>query len=926
VESAHNRGPGQPDTYGADQSILEDLVRAALDRRSGAQWQLHGDGFWCRLQPADHVERIQGWKLHVSATPLSAAFILARVAPILIAQGCAFKFAHTLDNVYALVDTRASRGSGGKFVTAYPNDDDHLRVVSELLDEATYGLAGPSILSDRPVHPGSRVFYRYGAFQGIRHLTNDGTFDVMLAGPQGEPVKDQRQAWFSPPSWVPRPFPSDPASATARKRPEAVVLADRFIVRTAIQHANKGGVYRAQDRQTGETVILKQARAHVGSELTGLDARDTLRREADMLDRLHGDGLAPRRISLFESGDSVFLAEELIEGQGLDVWVYGCLGRAADRGIATAQARRVAGDLVDLVSRVHALGLVLRDLKPNNLIMMPDGRLQLIDPEYVEVPGTPSVNALTPGFAAPELLGRARIAPAPQQTVDLYSLGATMFFLVSGSVPFLVPDDLPARSYADRLTALVDAASVSNAALRYLAPVITGLMRDEPDERWELARVREFLDREPARVLGGVHPNEAPDAAALRDRLLRDGIEYLCESADFAAPGGPWTSGPFGLTTDRVSVQHGAAGVITVLTRAAAELEDDRALTVVRQGARWLAQRVQTLPRLLPGLLFGSSGSAIALYEAARLLGDADLAEQALDLILRISLDWDNPDVCHGLAGAGLAHLRLWQASSDPRLLPRVRLCADTLAAAAQFGPHGVFWPIPENFDSQLAGLVNYGFGHGVAGVAAFLLAAGRETGTDSYTDLAREAGQTLVTAADVQDGLVLWPAERGGDAGKINPMRLHWCNGASGIGTFLIQLWQATGEEQFGRLARQAGQTVRVNRWQHSPTLCHGLAGGGEFLLDLHRAFPDGGHRQAAEQVAEALVSRNVLRGGRLVLADETAMRIVADYGTGLAGALGFLLRLRTGRDRLLFPVDRSIQAPDGPAHASAAPALVVA
>ena len=891
----------------ADAHILEDIARAAAERATAKGWELRPDGLWFRAHPLGHSGRVQGWKLHVSATPLSAPIVLARVAPILIEHRCAFKFARTLDQVFELVSIRAPRGSGGKFITVYPDDDDHLRTLAPLLDEATYDLRGPAVLSDRPLRPGSLVFYRYGAFRGVQVLTNDGGYDTQLDGPDGRPAKDYRHAWFSPPPWAIRPFPEDPDSATARQQPERVLLAGRFEVRAAIQHANKGGVYRALDRLTGATVVIKQARAHVGSMLCGLDSRDVLRHEGNMLTQLADDGLAPRLISMFEAGDSIFLAEELIEGQTLEQWTFDRLGRHADRGIEPGDARLAAGLVIDLVARVHARGLVLRDLKPANVMMAAGGGLRLIDPEYMALPGTPSIMAKTPGYCAPEQQSETRwFAPAPDQSVDLYALGGTLFFVATGAHPYFVADSEPHRPTAERLNALIDKAAKHNKGLRCLRPLISGLMQDQPRDRWNLASARSFIDRWPApRDEGPVWPASA-SVTENSGRTLRDGIRYLCEDADFTAESGPWASGGFGATTDRCSVQHGTAGVLAVLTRAA-QLGDEQVLETVGRTARRLACDIAELPRILPGLLFGSSGTAVVLHAAASLLGDAKLTDQAIGLALRIPLEWPNPDVCHGLAGAGLGQLMMWQNSDDPRFEVRVRRCADRLAAVAQRVKDGVYWPIPEDFDSILAGRAQPGFGHGLSGVATFLLAAGLETGVDEYIELAIEAGRTLLTAADVdEDGLVLWPGNRGDDPGKFSYMRMHWCNGVSGIGAFLLRLWQATGDGQIGTLARQAAATVLANRWQHSPVLCHGLAGSGEFLLDLHQADPDGGYLAGAESIAEAMLARDVRRDGHLLLADESLMRVAADYGTGLAGALGFLLRLRSGAPRLLLPVDR--------------------
>lgn len=128
----------------ADLVLLPDLVRAVVARSAaGADWTVEPGDFWCHVVPAGATRRTQGWKLHVSATPLSAPLTLARAADVLVAHRAAFKFAGSPARVAALVSGRYERGGGGKFLTVYPADDDHFRLLAEELHLATLGLPGP---------------------------------------------------------------------------------------------------------------------------------------------------------------------------------------------------------------------------------------------------------------------------------------------------------------------------------------------------------------------------------------------------------------------------------------------------------------------------------------------------------------------------------------------------------------------------------------------------------------------------------------------------------------------------------------------------------------------------------------------------------------------------------------------------------------
>jgi hypothetical protein len=72
-----------------------------------------------------------------------------------------------------------------------------------------------------------------------------------------------------------------------------VLLNSRFVVREAIRHANKGGIYRARDIRDGTEVVTKEARPYVTVTRGGTEAQDALGVEAKMLDLL-----APLGISL----------------------------------------------------------------------------------------------------------------------------------------------------------------------------------------------------------------------------------------------------------------------------------------------------------------------------------------------------------------------------------------------------------------------------------------------------------------------------------------------------------------------------------------------------------------------------------------------------------------------------------------------------
>ncbi|MCC5578819.1 class IV lanthionine synthetase LanL [Microtetraspora sp. AC03309] len=922
-----------------DRFLLQDVARAALIRVAGqeaatanavagsgaessecpvspgsadiAGWEVRPGTPWTYVTPVGSTTRPQGWKLHVSATPLSAPLVLARVVEVLGRHQCAFKFASNLQELVGLISRETDRGSVGKFVTVYPPDDETAVVIAEELHSATYALSGPPILSDRAYRPGSLVHYRYGVFSAPSELGNDGTYDSRLTAPDGTKEFDRRDAWYSPPAWAACPFESGQAPPKAT-RPEQVLLGDRFMVRKAIRHSAKGGVFRAEDRLEGGEVVIKQARPHLGASIDGRDMRDLLRHEARMLDLFAPLGVTARNVALFEQDDNLFLAQELLPGIALSSWV-GDRHRADSDAAWFGIVLRLSRSLVALVSTVHGQGYVLRDLTPNNVMITPELECRLIDLELASVPGAVVQRNFTPGYAAPEQRASAIHSPAPGAAVDLYALGATLYHLSTASAPLLLDDEpLGARSRDARLATLVSVATAGDPVATAMAPLLLGLMAEDPEERWDLKRVEEFLDELSARSVPSVVSAGVPEVYGLglseQDRLIEDGIAYMLQamSADALADPRPrgtlWPARGYGAAADPCAVQYGSAGVLNLL---AAILRTDSgevlpaearadAGTVLREAAAWTTRRLVGEHRPSPGLYFGRAGIAWGLFEAGRSLGDEALNATGTEMALALPVSWPNPDVCHGLAGTGLALLHFWRATGDARFGDRARECADALLKAAQHAAGAVLWPVPADFDSSLAGVVHYGFAHGVAGIATFLLAVGAALDRADCLETAMAAGETLLAAAEYRGGTAWWPETP--DGGGMMP---HWCSGSSGVGTFLVRLHAAGGDPRFREAAESAAASVYARRLVSGTSACHGLAGDGQFLLDLADFLGEPGYRAQAEELAGVLWSRAVVRDGSLVVPDENGMAVTVGWNAGLAGILGFLHRLRHGGPR---------------------------
>ncbi|MFE9118719.1 class IV lanthionine synthetase LanL [Streptomyces sp. NPDC007172] len=882
-------------TSHATEVDLEVLLHRAL-RATGTseRWTVDVDEMWCRLARPSGIRRRQGWKLHVSATAASAPDVLVRTLEVLLREESIFKFARSLEQVGALNSRATPRGSSGKFITVYPpSDDDAARIALEL-HKATAGLAGPRILSDQPYAAHSLVHYRYGAFVGRRRLSEHGLLVWFMEDPDGNPVEDKRTGQYAPPPWAVSPFPASVPLPPQREKAAGtpVLLGGRFSVREAIRHTNKGGVYRGTDVTTGRAVVLKEARPHVDADASGSDVRDWLRAEAGTLEKLRGTGLAPEPLAMFETGGHLFLAQEEVPGVPLHTWVaerYRDVGSERYRAEALAQVAR----LVDLVAAAHAHGWILRDFTPGNVMVRPDGELRLIDLELAVLEGDTMLPTTvgTPCFSAPERLVGAPVS----RTADYYSLGATICFVLAGKVANLLTEEPATRPAEARFAEWLAACAGVLRLPEGLTEVILGLTRDDPAERWDPAAAREALravnpvrQRHPARqARPAADTGRATAPHDVTQAAITGMVNHLVDSMTPADDRRLWPVSTQAGEAGPCTVQQGAAGVLAVLTRYFEDTGDPRLPELLSTAGHWIAARTDTAP-LRPGLHFGGRGTAWALYDAGRAIGDRELTDRAVALALAPLESTPSCDITHGSAGSGLAAAHLWHRTGDPRLAALVVADADRLAAAASAEPNGVSWPVPAEAVSQEAGKRYLGFAHGTAGIGCFLLAAAAISNRPEHLRLALAAGESLVANAVLVGQAAQWPAQ-----GKDVPTAPYWCHGSAGIGSFLIRLWQATGDKRFGDLARHAAQAVVERASRAALTQCHGLAGNGDFLLDMAEATGDTAYRLMADDLATLIASERAHRGTHVVFPNEHG-KVSTSWSDGASGILAFLLRTR--------------------------------
>ena len=252
-----------------------------------------------------------------------------------------------------------------------------------------------------------------------------------------------------------------------------------FRIIEPIAAGGMGIVYRAADTRLGREVALKLPLAPQQMDERG---------RARFLREAHAAGALdhPNLCSVYEAGESdegwLFLAMALYAGEPLKA----CIAREGP--LAVDRALDLARQLADGLAYAHAAGVVHRDLKPGNVIVLPDGTAKILDfglAKFADLGSTASAagGLGTAGYMAPEQV-RGQSVDARG---DLWSLGVVLYEMLTGTRPFRC-DDAVSLAHAILHEDVPRPSTVRPGLPRTVDAVVLALLRKDRDERYATAR------------------------------------------------------------------------------------------------------------------------------------------------------------------------------------------------------------------------------------------------------------------------------------------------------------------------------------------------------------------------------------------------------------------------------------------------------
>ncbi len=199
----------------------------------------------------------------------------------------------------------------------------------------------------------------------------------------------------------------------------------RYEVQGLVGEGSMGRVYRAFDPRAQRVVAIKTLKAEYRASGPGDEYLKRFHREAQAAGALSH----PHIVTVFDVGDAFFVME-LLEGRTLQEILW-------ERGrLELADVLRIVGPMAEAVDYAHSRGTIHRDIKPGNIMILPDGRPKIMDfgvAHLTSATMTASGQFLgSPSYMAPEQIMRSE---ASAQT-DLFSLATVIYEMLTDRKPF----------------------------------------------------------------------------------------------------------------------------------------------------------------------------------------------------------------------------------------------------------------------------------------------------------------------------------------------------------------------------------------------------------------------------------------------------------------------------------------------------------
>lgn len=291
-----------------------------------------------------------------------------------------------------------------------------------------------------------------------------------------------------------------------------LLLAGRYRLGDTIGRGGMGKVWRAHDEVLHRTVAVKELTAALYvAEADRLVLHARTQKEARAAARITHPGVVTVH-DVLDHDNRPWIVMQYVDGPSL----ADAVKASEDKRIDAREAARIGLHVLGALRAAHAAGVLHRDVKPGNVLLARDQRVLLTDFGIAAIEGDSTITRTgelvgSIDYLAPERVRGGQPGPAS----DLWSLGATLYTAVQGESPFR------RSSPISTMQAVVNEEPPPATYAGALAPVITALLRKEPEDRPSAEEAeRMFLEAMEGREPRSAHeyvPTRQVSESELRD-------------------------------------------------------------------------------------------------------------------------------------------------------------------------------------------------------------------------------------------------------------------------------------------------------------------------------------------------------------------------------------------------------------------------
>ena len=247
---------------------------------------------------------------------------------------------------------------------------------------------------------------------------------------------------------------------------------------TLIEEVGQGGmavVYRAQDETLKREVAIKLLHQHLAADH---ESKARLEREAQAVAKLRHENI----LEIFDysgsESSSSYIVTEFIDGQTLKQFLSAHTPRFPE------MAALIAVEVCAALAHAHSVGIIHRDVKPENVMIRKDGLIKLMDFGIAQVLDLQRMTVTgqllgSPAYMAPELIEGKQL----DFRTDVFSVGIMLYLLATGALPFQGknPHEVLRRIGEGRF---VDPRAAGRRVDETLARIITRALARRPEDRY----------------------------------------------------------------------------------------------------------------------------------------------------------------------------------------------------------------------------------------------------------------------------------------------------------------------------------------------------------------------------------------------------------------------------------------------------------